>query len=165
MLYMFEVQIPVDAYPVFGLKRRSFYSRRLVVTISGVRNNVVLRFTTLTAEGHGRTNPLISTTFRTWRMCQVFFCIAHASLRSLIRDLHGKYAEGRHFVPCTQCIGQGFESPYLHQWEPRSHPWFLFICVKGVAGIIVKTKVAEKKISYDWLTKPRQNGKFVKKTK
>ena len=65
----------------------------------------------------------------------------------------------------SQCIGQGFESPYLHQWEPRSHPWFLFICVKGVAGIIVKTKVAEKKISYDWLTKPRQNGKFVKKTK
>ena len=98
-------------------------------------------------------------------MRQVFFCIAHASLRSLIRDLRGKYAEGRHFVPCTQCIGQGFESPYLHQWEPRSHPWFLFICVKGVAGIIVKTKVAEKKISYDWLTKPRQNGKFVKKTK
>ena len=82
MLYMFEVQIPVDAYPVFGLKRRSFCSRRLVVTISGVRNNVALRFTTLTAEGHGRTNPLISTTFRTWRMCQVFFCIAHASLRS-----------------------------------------------------------------------------------
>lgn len=60
---------------------------------------------------------------------------------------------------------QGFESLSLHQWEPRSHPWFLFICVKGVAGIIVKTKVAEKKISYDWLTKPRQNGKFVKKTK
>ena len=49
--------------------------------------------------------------------------------------------------------------------EPRSNPWFLFICVKGVAGVIVKTKVAEKKISYDWLTKPRQNGKFVKKTK
>ena len=24
MFYMFEVQIPVDAYPVFGLKRRSF---------------------------------------------------------------------------------------------------------------------------------------------
>ena len=24
MLYMFEVQIPVDAYPPFGLKRRSF---------------------------------------------------------------------------------------------------------------------------------------------
>ena len=54
---------------------------------------------------------------------------------------------------------------YLHHLEPRSNPWFLFICVKGVAGIIVKTKVAEKKISYDWLTKPRQNGKFVKKTK
>ena len=65
----------------------------------------------------------------------------------------------------SQRIGQGFESPYLHQWELRSYPWFLFICVKGVAGIIVKTKVAEKKISYDWLTKPRQNGKFVKKTK
>ena len=98
MLYMFEVQIPVDAYPVFGLKRRSFlfvidttaarlelhkkrfdkYSQafflcRLGLSISGVRNNVALRFTTLTAEGHGRTNPLISTTFRTWRMCQVFF--------------------------------------------------------------------------------------------
>lgn len=82
MFYMFEVQIPVDAYPVFGLKRRSFCSRRFIVTISGMRNNVALRFTTLTAEGHGRTNPLISTTFRTWRMCQVFFCIAHASLRS-----------------------------------------------------------------------------------
>ena len=26
-----------------------------------MRNNVALRFTTLTAEGHGRTNPLIST--------------------------------------------------------------------------------------------------------
>ena len=65
----------------------------------------------------------------------------------------------------SQRIGQGFESPYLHQWEPRSHSWFLFICVKGVVGIIVKTKVAEKKISYDWLTKPRQNGKFVKRTK
>ena len=37
---------------------------------------------------------------------------------------------------------------FVHQWEPRSHPWFLFICVKGVAGIVVKTKVAEKKISY-----------------
>ena len=24
MFYMFEVKIPVDAYPVFGLKRRSF---------------------------------------------------------------------------------------------------------------------------------------------
>ena len=36
-------------------------SRRLIVTISDVRNNVTLRFTTLTAEGHGRTNPLIST--------------------------------------------------------------------------------------------------------
>ena len=36
-------------------------SRRLIVTISGVRNNVALRFTTLIAEGHGRTNPLIST--------------------------------------------------------------------------------------------------------
>ena len=94
MLYMFEVQIPVDAYPVFGLKRRSFLfvidttaarlelhkkrfdkysqafflcfsyaalgSRRLIVTISGVRNNLALRFTTLTAEGHGRTNPSTS---------------------------------------------------------------------------------------------------------
>ena len=58
-----------------------------------------------------------------------------------------------------------FESLIAHQWELRSHPWFLFICVKGVAGIIVKTKIAEKKISYDWLTKPRQNGKFVKRTK
>ena len=93
----------------------------------------------------------------------LFFCIAHASLRSLIRDLHGKYAEGRHFVPCTQCIGQGFESPYLHHLEPRSNPWFLFICINGVAGIIVKTKKYEKIISYDWLTKPRENGKFVKK--
>ena len=73
-------------------------SRRLIVTISGTRNNVALRFTSLTAERRGRTNPLISTTFRTWRMCQVFFCIAHASLRSLIRDLHGKYAEGRHIA-------------------------------------------------------------------
>lgn len=82
VFYMFVVQIPVDAYTVFGLKRRSFCSRRFIVTISGVRNNVALRFTTLTAEWHGRTNPLISTTFRTWRMCQVFFCIAHASLRS-----------------------------------------------------------------------------------
>ena len=54
-----------------------------------------------------------------------------------------------------------FESCIVHHLEPRSHPWFLFICVKGVAGI----KVTEKKISYDWLTKPRQNGKFVKKTK
>ena len=40
-----------------------------------------------------------------------------------------------------------------------------FYLRKGVAGIIVQTKVAEKKISYAWLTKPRQNGKFVKKTK
>ena len=40
----------------------AFCSRRLIVTISDVRNNVALRFTTLTAEGHGRTNPLISTT-------------------------------------------------------------------------------------------------------
>ena len=39
----------------------AFCSRRLIVTISGMRNNVALRFTTLTAEGHGRTNPLIST--------------------------------------------------------------------------------------------------------
>ena len=53
----------------------------------------------------------------------------------------------------------------VHQKEPRSHPWFLFICVKGVAGIIVKTRVAEKKISYDRLIKSRQNGKFIKKTK
>lgn len=65
----------------------------------------------------------------------------------------------------SQRIGQGFESPYLHHKEPWSNPRFLFICVKGVAGIIVKTKVAEKKISYDRLTKPRENGKFVKKTK
>lgn len=49
--------------------------------------------------------------------------------------------------------------------KPWSNPRFLFICVKGVAEIIVKTKVAEKKISYDRLTKPRENGKFVKKTK
>ena len=40
----------------------AFCSRRLIITISGMRNNVALRFTTLTAEGHGRTNPLISTT-------------------------------------------------------------------------------------------------------
>lgn len=74
---------------------------------------------------------------------------------------HG--SAGRAFA--SHARGHRFESCCLHQWEPRSHPWFLFICVKGVAGIIVKTKVAEKKISYDWLTKPRQNGKFVKKTK
>ena len=30
---------------------------------------------------------------------------------------------------------------------------------------MTQTKVAEKKNSYDRLTKPRQNGKFVKKTK
>lgn len=65
----------------------------------------------------------------------------------------------------SQRIGQGFESPYLHHKEPWSNPWFLFICVNGVAGIIVKTKVVEKKISYDRLTKPRENGKVVKKTK
>ena len=59
--------------------------------------------------------------------------------------------------------GQGFDSPCLHHLEPRSNPWFLFICVNGVAGIIVKTKKYEKIISYDWLTKPRENGKFVKK--
>ena len=73
---------PLGLLVIAKLTLRSFCSRRLIVTISGVRNNVALRFTTLTAEGHGRTNPLISTTFRTWRMCQVFFCIAHASLRS-----------------------------------------------------------------------------------
>ena len=38
-----------------------------------------------------------------------------------------------------------------------------FICTNGVAGISVKTKPYEKIISYDWLTKPRENGKFVKK--
>ena len=64
----------------------------------------------------------------------------------------------------SQCIGQGFESPYLHHLEPRSNPWFLFVCINGVAGIIVKTKPYEKIISYDWQTKPRENGKFVKKT-
>ncbi len=63
----------------------------------------------------------------------------------------------------SQRIGQGFEPPYLHHLEPRSNPWFLFICVKVVAGIIVKTKKYEKIISYDWQTKPRYNGKFVKK--
>ncbi|MGN0744014.1 MAG: hypothetical protein ACI4MZ_01890 [Christensenellales bacterium] len=47
--------------------------------------------------------------------------------------------------------------------EPRSNPWFLFICINGVAGIIVKSKQYEKIISCDWLTKPRENGKFVKK--
>ena len=44
--------------------------------------------------------------------------------------------------------GQGFDSPYLHHLEPRSNPWFFFICIKGVAGIIVKTKPYEKIISY-----------------
>ena len=63
----------------------------------------------------------------------------------------------------SQRIGHEFESRYLHHLEPRSNPWFLFICVNGVAGIIVKTKKYEKIISYDWLTKPRENGKFVKK--
>ncbi len=58
-----------------------------------------------------------------------------------------------------------FSVDVLHHKEPWSNPRFLFIRVKGVAGIIVKTKVAEKKISYDRLTKPRENGKFVKKTK
>ena len=42
----------------------------------------------------------------------------------------------------------------LHQMETRSNPWFFFICIKGVAGIIIKTKKYEKITSYVYLTKP-----------
>ena len=54
----------------------------------------------------------------------------------------------------SQRIGQGFESPYLHQWEPRSHPWFLFICVKGVAGIVVRQKSRKRRFLTTGLRNP-----------
>ena len=37
-----------------------FCSRRLISVALGVRNDVAFRCTTLTAEGHGRTNPFAS---------------------------------------------------------------------------------------------------------
>ena len=37
-----------------------FYSRRLISFVLGERNDVAFRCTTLTAEGHGRTNPSTS---------------------------------------------------------------------------------------------------------
>ena len=40
----------------------SFCSRRLISFALGVRNDVAFRCTTLTAEGHGRTNPFASAT-------------------------------------------------------------------------------------------------------
>ena len=41
MFYMFEVQIPVDAYPVFGLKKRSFL---FVIDNEGTWNQVPFLF-------------------------------------------------------------------------------------------------------------------------
>ena len=38
-----------------------------------------------------------------------------------------------------------------------------FHLYKRCRGDYLKTKKYEKIISYDWLTKPRENGKFVKK--
>ena len=40
----------------------AFCSRRLISFVLGVRNDVAFRCTTLTAEGHGRTNPFASAT-------------------------------------------------------------------------------------------------------
>ena len=120
-----------------------------------------------------RQNPFISIISKHLQNDSLSFCVVEFKRR--VRGTVGIRISERLKVPSFAFAKANLDegsrkretskSLYLHQWEPRSHPWFLFICVKGVAGIIVKTKVAEKKISYDWLTKPRQNGKFVKKTK
>ena len=56
---------------------------------------------------------------------------------------------------------RGFESLTFRQWESRSNPRFLFVCVKGVAGLIVKTKKIEPKTTY--LTQPRDyRGQYTK---
>ena len=56
---------------------------------------------------------------------------------------------------------RGFESRPLRQWESRSNPRFLFVCVKGVAGLIVKTQKVEPKTTY--LTQPRGYHGYYKK--
>ena len=56
---------------------------------------------------------------------------------------------------------RGFESHPLRQWESRSNPRFLFVCIKGVAGLIVETKKIEPKTTY--LTQPRGYHGYYKK--
>ena len=60
-----------------------------------------------------------------------------------------------------RAISQGFESLSLRQWESRSNPRFLFVCVKGVAGLIVETQKIEPKTTY--LTQPRGYHGYYKK--
>ena len=69
---------------------------RLLVPLSGERNNVALRCTTLTLRLRLGTNPVISTTFLVWQYVRPFF-VAHASLRLLGRDLLRKYAGCRRY--------------------------------------------------------------------
>lgn len=49
----------------------------------------------------------------------------------------------------------------LRQWESRSNPRFLFVCVKGVAGLIVETQKIEPKTTY--LMQPRGYHGYYKK--
>ena len=53
---------PLGLWVLAKLPLRSFCSRRLISFALGVRNDVAFRCTTLTAEGHGRTNPFASAT-------------------------------------------------------------------------------------------------------
>ena len=56
---------------------------------------------------------------------------------------------------------RGFESLTFRQWESRSNPRFLFVCVKGVAGLIVKTQKVKPKTTY--LIQPRDyQGQYIK---
>ena len=49
----------------------------------------------------------------------------------------------------------------LRQWESRSNPRFLFVCVKGVAGLIVKTQKVKPPTTY--LIQPRgYHGQYTK---
>ena len=99
----------------------SYCTRHQVVAISGVRNNVALRFTTLTAEGHGGRIPL-SPPIKSLASVPSFFFIAHASLRSLVRDLqrrqirwgsslHSSHAMHRSGVRCLSVAKKFAETP------------------------------------------------------
>ena len=79
------------------------------------------RFTTLTAEGHGGRIPL-SPPIKSLASVPSFFCIAHASLRSLVRDLqrrqirwgsslHSSHAMHRSGVRCLSVAKKFAEAP------------------------------------------------------
>lgn len=61
-----------------------FCSRRLISFVLGVRNAVAFRCTTLTAEGHGRTNPFASAT--KIALARALFVLSKEILRHLCRQ-------------------------------------------------------------------------------